>query len=146
MDQLPQRMAFKIVIRKVEKPFSSAPLDELDWICQSLGFLEPVDREKTASMIFREIVRGTESGEALTSTAISERVGMSRGAVINHLNNLLRSGLIMRNGRYYSSRSKSVYRTIEEIQEDVERIFERMKKTAREIDSELGIRDFPDEA
>ncbi|MEK6957933.1 MAG: helix-turn-helix domain-containing protein [archaeon] len=140
MDQLPQRMAFKIVIRKVEKPFSSAPLDELDWICQSLGFLEPVDREKTASMIFREIVRGTESGEALTSTAISERVGMSRGAVINHLNNLLRSGLIMRNGRYYSSRSKSVYRTIEEIQEDVERIFERMKKTAREIDDELGIK------
>ena len=76
---------------------------------------------------------------SLSSTAIAERVGMSRGSVINHLNNLMRSGLIIRQGRYYSARSRSVYRTIEEIEEDIERIFLRMKRTAQEIDEELGI-------
>ena len=64
---------------------------------------------------------------------------MSRGSVINHLNNLMRAGLITRHGRYYESRSKSIYRTIAEIEEDIDRIFEKMKKTAREIDEEMGI-------
>jgi len=133
-----KRATFKIVVRKVEMPFSGAPVDELDWICQSLGFFEPIDRDKTASTIFKEIVKATEKGEALTSTAISDRLNVSRGAVINHLNNLMRSGLIIRHGRYYTSRSKSVYRTIEEIEEDIERIFSKMKKTARGIDEEIG--------
>jgi len=134
-----RRAGFKIVIRKVERPFSARAGDELDWICQSLGFFEPIDREKTASQIFKEIMKATDRGEALSSTAIAERVGMSRGSVINHLNNLMRSGLIIRQGRYYSARSRSVYRTIEEIEEDIERIFLRMKRTAQEIDEELGI-------
>ena len=134
-----RRASFKIVIRKVEQPFSGKSVDELDWICQTLGFFEPIDREKIASQIFKEIVSATDRGEALTSTAIAERVNMSRGSVINHLNNLMRSGLIVRSGRYYSARSRSMYRTIEEIEEDIERIFSKMKKTAMEIDRELGI-------
>lgn len=133
------RSSFQIVVRRVEKPFSARPADELDWICHSLGFFEPIDKDKTASAIFREIVRSTEKGEALTSTALAGRVGMSRGSVINHLNNLIRAGLVVRNGRFYSSRSRSMFRTIEEIEEDIDRIFEKMKRTAREIDREFGI-------
>ncbi|HLC92827.1 MAG TPA: winged helix-turn-helix domain-containing protein [archaeon] len=135
-----RRASFKIVIRKVEQPFSQSPLDELNWICQSLGFMEPIDRDKTASSIFREIIKATESGEALSSSAIADRVGMSRGAIINHLNNLMRSGLITRDGRFYSARSRSIYRTIEEIEEDIERIFTKMKRTAMALDEELGIK------
>ncbi len=135
-----RRAAFKIVIKRVEKPFSEDPLSELEWICQTLGFMEPIDKEKTASFVFREIIKATESGEALTSTAITERVGMSRGSVVNHLNNLMRSGLIVREGRHYSARSRSIYRTIEEIEEDIERIFAKMKKTAIELDEELGVK------
>ncbi|MFH1587280.1 MAG: winged helix-turn-helix domain-containing protein [Candidatus Diapherotrites archaeon] len=134
-----RKASFKIVIRKIERPFSNEPMDELDWICESLGFFETIDKDKTASSIFREIVTATEKGEALTSTAIAERVGMSRGAVINHLNNLLRAGLITRHGRYYIARSKSVYRTIKEIEEDILSVFRKMEITAREIDEEMGI-------
>jgi len=135
-----RRASFKIVIRRVEQPFSDRPIDELEWICQSLGFFEPIDRDKTASQVFREIIKATEGGEALTSSAIAQRVGMSRGSVINHLNNLMRSGLIVRDGRFYSARSRSIYRTIEEIEEDIERIFAKMKKTALELDLDLGIK------
>ena len=144
MAELPQenvkRVSFKIVVRKVEKPFTvSGPFEELDWICETLGFFEPIDREKTAAAIFREIMKASDSGETLSSSEVAERVGMSRGSVINHLNNLLRSGLIVRYGRYYAPRSRSVYNLIEEIEEDIERIFARMKQTAKSIDDEFGV-------
>jgi len=131
--------SFKIVIRKVEPPFSGRPIDELDWICQSLGFFEPFEKENPASQVFREIIKATEGGSPVTSTGLAERISMSRGAVIHHLNSLMRSGLIVKNGRFYVSRSRSIFRTIEEIEEDIERIFARMKRTALEIDEELGV-------
>ncbi|MBU0662638.1 helix-turn-helix domain-containing protein [Candidatus Micrarchaeota archaeon] len=134
-----RQSSFKIVVRRVERPFSGRPMDDLDWICQSLGFFETIDKDKTASAVFKEIVTSTDKGEALTSTALATRVGMSRGSVINHLNNLLRAGLITRDGRFYSARSRSMFRTIEEIEEDIDRVFEAMKRRARSIDREFGI-------
>jgi predicted transcriptional regulator len=137
----PRKASFKIVVRRVERPFSGSMDKELEWICSSLGFFEPIDRGKTAASVFKAIVQSTEKGRPLSSTEISERVEMSRGSVINHLNNLQRSGLIIRDGRVYLARSRSMFRTIEEIEEDIERIFARMKKTAREIDEEFGIKE-----
>jgi predicted transcriptional regulator len=134
-----RRESFKIVVKRVERPFSNDPVDEFEWICQSLGFFEPIDRERTATAIFREIFKATEEGRPITSAEIVQKIGMSRGAVVNHLNNLIRSGLIVKNGRYYQSRSKSVYRIIEEIEDDIDRIFLRMKKVAQELDEQLGI-------
>ena len=133
-----RRASFKIVIKRVEKPFSRDPFAELDWICQSFGFFEPIDKGKTASSIFREVVKGSEVQKPLTSTSLSKRLEMSRGSIINHLNNLQRSGLVVRQGRFYFPRSQSMLRTIEEIEEDIERIFQKMKKTALELDRELG--------
>jgi len=134
-----RRESFKIVVKRVERPFSNDPVDEFEWICQSLGFFEPIDRERTAAAIFREIFKATEEGRPITSAEIVQKISMSRGAVVNHLNNLIRSGLIVKNGRYYQSRSKSVYRLIEEIEDDIDRIFLRMKKVAQELDEQLGI-------
>ena len=134
-----RRHSFKIVVRKVEQPFSSNLDRELDWICSSLGFFEPIDREKTAASVFKVIVRAAEHNKPVTSTALAKRVDMSRGSVNNQLNRLQRSGLIVRQGRFYLPRSRSVFRTIEEIEEDIERIFQRMKKAAVEIDREFGI-------
>ncbi|MAG17982.1 MAG: hypothetical protein CL944_00740 [Candidatus Diapherotrites archaeon] len=139
MDVDPSRVSFKIVVKKVERPFSHDPLDEFEWLCQTLGFLEPIDKDKTAASIFKVMLAASDKGQALTSTAIADRIGMSRTAVINHLNNLMRSGIVVRAGKYYMLRSRSMLRTIEEIQEDVERIFQKMKKTALEIDQELGV-------
>jgi len=138
MAEQPRKAAFKIVVRHVERPFSNEPAEELEWICRTLGFFDS-DGESPASVVFKEIVRANESGEGLTSTALARHLDMSRGALINHLNNLMRSGLIVREGRYYEPRSRSLFRTIEEIEEDVERIFAKMKRTARLIDQDLGL-------
>lgn len=140
MAHLSGRNNFKVVVKKIEQPFSRDIDKELEWLCSSLGFFEPIDREKTASSVFRIIVFSAEKGKPVSSTQISKTVRMSRGSVINHLNNLQRSGLIVRQGRFYIPRSRSMFRTIEEIQEDIQRIFDKMKKTAREIDEEFGIK------
>lgn len=135
-----RKASFKIVIRKVEQPFSSDFDHEFNWLCNSFGFL-PMEAQSDsgAAQIFREIVIATEKGKPLTSTRVAEKVGMSRGAAINHLNNLMRSGLVVKDGRFYLARSRSMYRTIQEIQEDIERIFKRMEETAKRIDREFGI-------
>ena len=139
MDEI-RPASFKIVIRRIERPFRPSPESEFEWICRSLGFFEAIDRDKTAAHIFRQIVAATEKGRPVTSTDLAEKVGMSRGSVVNHLNNLQRSGLVVRHGRHYLSRSRSMVRTIEEIEEDIDRIFVKMKKTAKEIDEEFGLK------
>ncbi len=131
--------SFKIVIRRIERPFSGSLEKEFEWLCKSLGFFEPIDRDKTASEIFLEVVKATEENRPLTSSQLAECVEMSRGSVVNHLNNLQRSGLVVRHGRSYLARSRSMVRTIEEIEEDIDRIFAKMKKTAKEIDEEFGL-------
>ena len=139
MDEI-RPASFKIVIRRIERPFRPSPESEFEWICRSLGFFEAIDRDKVAAHIFRQIVAATENGKPVTSTDLAEKVGMSRGSVVNHLNNLQRSGLVVRSGRHYLSRSRSMVRTIEEIEEDIDRIFAKMKKTAKEIDEEFGLK------
>ena len=134
-----RKSSFKIVIRKVEKPFSYDADREFDWICRCLGFFEEIDKDKTASTLFKSILKSAEKNRCLTSTQLAEMVGMSRGSVINHLNNLLRAGLIERDGRYYLPRSKSVFRIIEELEEDLDRIFSSMKKTAKDLDKKFGL-------
>ncbi len=135
-----RRESFKIVIKRVEKPFKDDLESDFDWMCKTLGFFEPIDKDKTASSVFREIVSSTCRGKPLSSTEIAERVRMSRGSVINHLNNLMKSGLIVKDGRLYYARSKSIYRTIQEIEEDIDRVFRRIEKTAKRIDKKFGIR------
>ena len=135
-----RRRGFQLVIRKVDPPFSKSVHDELNWICESFGFFEDIDREKTASSVFKEIISATERSKPVSSTVLAKKVGMSRGSVINHLNNLMRSGLVVKEGRFYFARSQSMFRTIAEVEEDIDRIFEKMKRRARLIDEKFGIR------
>jgi len=130
---------FQIVIRKVEQPFSAQTDDEFNWLLQCLGFFEPIDKGKTAASVFKELVKATEEGKLLTSTELADRIGMSRGAVINHLNNLQRSGLVLKEGSRYMARSKSMFRIIKELQDEIDLVFRRMEKTAKELDEEMGL-------
>jgi predicted transcriptional regulator len=134
-----EKPTFKIVIKKIDKSFSDAFDENLEWLCKTLGFFEDIDRDKTAFSILRELTKAMEKNQLLTSTELAHRVKMSRGSIINHLNNLQRSGLVIRQGRFYKTRSKSIFHTIEEIEADIERIFKDMKKIAKLLDKKMGI-------
>jgi predicted transcriptional regulator len=133
----PRRGQFKITVRKVDSPIQDDFENNLVWICSSLGFFEEIDKEKNAARIWKEILLSSAQGQVLTSTSIAERIGMSRGSVINHLNNLTRAGLIQKGGRYYYARSASVKKIMEELEDEVSHIFSRLKNAGEKIDKEL---------
>lgn len=133
-----RRTTFRIVIRRIEPPFERNTEREMEWLCQSLGIV-PVNKDKATMDIFKHIVKATEQGKGISSTDIAEKVSLSRGAVINHLNNLQLAGLVVKQGRNYFARSRSMTRTVQEVEEDIKRIFARMEETAREIDRAFGM-------
>ena len=131
----PRRNNSKITIRGVNLPEKEDFDEKIAWICSALGFFEKIDKGKSAATIFKEIYLAGVLGQVLTSTVIAERIGMSRGSVINHLNNLVNAGLIEKGGKYYFTRHKTMEGIITEIEDDMLHVFSRMKRVAKEIDS-----------
>ncbi|MFH1721282.1 MAG: winged helix-turn-helix domain-containing protein [Candidatus Altiarchaeota archaeon] len=133
-------MRAHIRIRRIERPFEKDLERDLDWLCSTFGFCEPGSPESTASRIFREIIKETQKDQGITSTKLAREVEMSRGAVVNHLNNLIEAGLITKQGTHYQLRSGNLHRTIREIERDMMRVFEDLETMADEIDKQLGFK------
>jgi len=133
----PRRNKPKITIRGVSLPENDNFDEKFAWICSCLGFFETIDKGKTAAIIFKELYLAGRQGIVLTSTSIAERIGMSRGSVINHLNNLKNAGLIEKSGKYYYTRHKTLEGIITEIEDDAIHIFSRMKRIGKEIDEKI---------
>jgi len=134
-------MRIRIIRRK--KPAESDIEKEIEWFCSSLGFCEPIDKDKTAAAIFRSLLEGAHNGEALRSDDISERVGKSRGATVNHLNKLMSAGLVIRRGTRYELREQNLHNTICEMRRDMERMFQDMEEVSRQIDEHIQTRRKP---
>jgi predicted transcriptional regulator len=128
-------MRIRIIKRK--RPPGGNIDDELDWLCSSLGFCEQIDKDRTAAAIFRKLLESTHRGEALRSDDLSEQVGKSRGAVVNHLNKLIASGLVIRHGTRYELREQNLHNTVLEMHRDMERMLEDMEAIAKEIDEDI---------
>ena len=94
--------------------------------------------EKSSFRLFREIVLSSEKDFLRSSTDLAKTISLSRTATINQLNNMAKSGLVVKRGNLYGLRSKTLLRTLEEMESDVERIFERLKRHAKKIDAEMG--------
>lgn len=128
-----------IKIKTVRKPRKPDIEEDIDWICRSLGIFEPRDKKKTASKVFRIIIKATKKDEPVSSTEIADRVGVTRGAVINHLHKMMNSGLVVKRDRGYVLRAHNMFDTIGEIEEDIERMIRRMKRICDDIDKKVGL-------
>lgn len=133
-------MLKKIILRDLEKPVEKDLEEDIDWICESLGFYEKIDREKTASAIFRKLVESMADGVKLTSSRLGEESRVSRAAALSHLKKMMCSGLVVRDGNTYCMRCSSMYQTINEIHRDVDRVFTDLEDIAREVDERRGIK------
>ena len=61
-----------------------------------------------------------------------------RGAIVHHLNSFINAGTIIRNKNTYRLRRQCLQKRIEEIKEDIDRIFTEVLKIASKIDNQLG--------
>ncbi len=132
---------FRIEIRSVESPTSVDSVADLDWICQSLGFFGHGAGSKKALRLFREIVFATESNRPVSSTDLARALRISRGATLNYLNQFIESGLVVKSGRWYFVRNRSIFDTIAQIESDIDTVFKRMRVIAKKIDRDMGIHD-----
>jgi len=132
------KMVKKIFLRDIEKPADKDMEKDIEWICESFGFYEKIDRDKTASLIFKRMLSTMGNGSGLSSTALGDESKVTRAAALNHLKKMMCSGLITKEGKEYMIRCSSLYQTVNEVHRDVDRIFEDIEEIAREVDERMG--------
>ena len=119
----------EISIREVAEPRVADPDATIEYIFRCLGGSED---DELAKEVFRELVKTGEKG--VRSKEIQEKTGVTQGAVVYHLNTFRRSGLIIKEGRYYYLKRPTLDRTLEEMEYEMLRHFQRMKKLAKLMD------------
>jgi predicted transcriptional regulator len=134
-----QHIEARYLVCDVSAPLKSDIDSDIEWICRCFGFLEPRDRMKTASRIFAALVEVPAEKGGVSSDELAERVGVSRAAVVHHLNRMTGSGLVVRREGVYHLRAQNLENTVIEVQRDVARVFENLRRIAREIDQSMNM-------
>ena len=131
-------MARRIIIKRIDAPPAGSLKNDIDFVCRSFGYFSQRDKQDTAGKIFRLLVKESCRSEGLTSDEIAEQLELTRGAIIHHLNSFMEAGIVIRQRNLYRLRSRCLQKSLEEVKDDLDRIFDEMLKIAREIDSQLG--------
>ena len=132
-------MSDRITIKRTKKPLSGNINNELQWFCDSLGLFGNRDRDKSCFRMFIILIRELHAGEGLSSDELSDRVGLSRGTVVHHLNKLMESGLVVHRRKKYMIRVNNMTMLVDEIERDLLRTIDDIKKVAENIDSRLNL-------
>jgi predicted transcriptional regulator len=113
--------------------------DELQWFGNSLGLFSLRDKDRSCFRLFIELLKAAKAHQALSSDALSERLKLTRGTTVHHLNKLMETGIVVREGNRYILRVDNLEYLIEELRRDSDRMFHDLQKIAKEIDGFLGL-------
>jgi len=125
----------RITIVRSKRPHEESINDKLQWFGSSLGLFNLRDKDKSCFRIFIEIIKGR--GKLLSSDDLALKLDLSRGTVIHHMNKLMESGIVVVEKNRYSLREKNLYVLMDEIEKDLLRTCEDLKKLCIEIDDGL---------
>src|SRR3989338_7072996 len=129
----------KITIINIRKPSHSELNQELQFFGQSLGLFNLRDKDKSCFRIFIELLKSAKKQEQLTSDEIAEKLSLSRGTVIHHMNKLMESGIVVHEKNRYLLRVDNLSTLINEVEKDIQRTCNDLKEIANEIDKRLGL-------
>ena len=129
----------RITIVRSTKPVRTGINEELQWLGSSLGLFNLRDKDKSCFRIFIELVKTAKTGEPLSSDELAERLGLSRGTVVHHLNRLMDAGLVVADKKKYLLRVSNLGVLIDELERDTTRALEDLKNVAQKIDQKLGL-------
>lgn len=132
-------MAGRIILKKFDYPVTEDLNDDIDFICRSFGYFTQRDKQDTAGKIFRLLVKEVaEESKGLSSDEIADKLHLTRGTIVYHLNSFISSGLVIRENNTYRLRSQSLQKCIDEVQEDIYRMLNQVRKISKDIDDKLG--------
>jgi predicted transcriptional regulator len=129
----------RYVLMDVRMPTKKDLNEDIEWTARCFGFLETRDVNRTAARIFSALIYAASEDKGHTSDGLAERVGVTRGAIVHHLNKMMRSGLVIFHGGQYKLREKSLRRTVNEVERDLRRVLEKIEEVASSIDEELSL-------
>lgn len=129
----------QFTIKKLREPVEKQLDGDLEWVCNSLGFLTARDQDKTAYRILRALIQSAREGRGLTSEELTQYVEPTIGSVIYHLKKLMKAGLVVKLDSTYELRMNSFFKTIDEIEKEIINILEDIKKIAKDIDRTVGL-------
>ncbi len=112
---------------------------ELQWLGSSLGLFSLRDKDKSCFRLFVELIKAAKQRQPISSDELAYRLGLSRGTIIHHMNRLIEAGLVVPEENRYILRVNTLRDLVDEIEKDLQRTCEELKKTAREIDEYLGL-------
>lgn len=129
----------RITIVNVKRPKSPSVNDELQWFGTALGLFGERDRDKSCFRIFIELMKAIKLSGGLTSDELAERLALTRATVIHHLNTLMERGIVVHEGNKYVMRGDKLALLVDDIQRDMQRAMDEMKRAAEELDRILDL-------
>jgi len=126
-------------IQKLREPTEKQLNKDIEWVCNSLGFVTPRDQDKTAFKILKALIKASKKRKGLTSEELSQRVSPTIGSVIYHLKKLMKAGLVVKLNSTYELRMYSFLKTIEETEKEIIMTLADIKKIAKDIDAKVGL-------
>ena len=129
----------QFTVKKLREPVEKQLEKDIEWICNSLGFLTPRDQDKTAFKILKALINAAKKGKGLTSEELTEYVEPTVGSVIYHLKKLMKAGLVVKLDSAYELRMNSFLKTIEEIEKEITIALSDIKMIAKDIDDRIGL-------
>lgn len=132
-------MIRQITVRNLERPFEKSLSNDINWVCESFGFYEKIDKNKTSAAIFKILLEKTRNNQGVTTRELAKELKISRISALNHMKKFITAGLASQEGLEYWLRSPRLQRTIRELRKDLNRIFEDIEEITGEIDSEIGL-------
>lgn len=129
----------QFTVKKLREPVGKQLDEDIEWVCNSLGFLTLRDQDKTASRILNALIQSAGEGKGLTSEELTQHVEPTIGSVIYHLKKLMKAGLVVKLNSTYELRMNSFFKTIDEIEREIISILRDIKKIAKDIDSTVGL-------
>jgi len=118
------RISIKKVTLKSQDPFAN--------FCNIMGVAD-IDKNKIVMQILELLYKY----DGLNSTELSRLTGKSRGAILNHLENLIDAGFIFKYGKQYYLRDRNFSHILKLIERDISRTLDMLRHYAQDIDEKL---------
>lgn len=130
----------RFVIHEIREPQKQDIDEDIEWMCRCLGILSNRDFDKTSTKLFESFLAASKKNRSLSSDDLADKVGISRATVIHHIHRFETAGVVIKSEEGYELRTNSLHDVINEIEMDIERMLQRMKKIADDIDEEMGLK------
>ena len=124
-----------MILKKVQRPRTDDVMEELSWLCDSLGLSSGRDTSDMAKQIVADIL---EQAAPPSSQEVADRLQVSQAVVNHHVRSLIQAGLLTRRHCRIHIQGGSLGEAVIEMRHRAMRILDDLQEKAVEIDDQLA--------